>query len=137
METLKNRLKRHEGLSLFPYKDSEGFITLGYGRCLDKRGISQKEADAMLQVDIDAATNAYRFKIPEAVQRHCNTARVEVLICMIFQMGLGGVLKFKRMLSYLAQGDFNKAADEMCDSLWATQTPARCTELSEMMRRGT
>ncbi len=38
-------IKRHEGLSLKPYMDSRGFLTIGYGRNLDANGISKSEAE--------------------------------------------------------------------------------------------
>jgi len=136
METLKNRLKRLEGLRLKPYVDTTGKLSIGFGRNLVGVGISESEADIMFANDFDKAVNLYRFKIPEAVQRHCNTARVEVLICMIFQMGLGGVLKFKRMLTAISVGDFECAAVEMIDSLWGRQTPNRAHELAGIMRSG-
>lgn len=55
-ESLLNRIKaqlvRHEGLMLKPYRCTAGKLTIGVGRNLDDRGITQKEAYAMLESDI-------------------------------------------------------------------------------------
>jgi lysozyme len=55
-ESLLNRIKaqlvRHEGLRLKPYRCTAGKLTIGICRNLDDRGISQKEAYAMLESDI-------------------------------------------------------------------------------------
>jgi lysozyme len=48
-------LQRHEGLRLRlrAYRDTVGKLTIGYGRNLDDRGISEDEAGFMLDNDID------------------------------------------------------------------------------------
>jgi len=135
MGTLKESLMRAEGLRLKLYRDTENFWSIGYGRCLDKRGITQVEAEYLLDNDIDAAKKQYE-QLPGWVKSKCNEIRREVIIEMIFQLGLGGVLKFKKMLAAIQAGDFDKAAEEMLASRWHEQTPARCEELSERMRAG-
>ena len=53
---------------------------------------------------------------------------------MVFQLGIGGVSKFKKALKAVGEEDWDTAADEMLDSKWATQTPERATELSSIIR---
>ena len=54
-ESLLNRIKaqlvRHEGMRLKPYRCTAGKLTIGIGRNLDDRGISQKEAYVLLEYD--------------------------------------------------------------------------------------
>jgi len=57
-----------------------------------------------------------------------------VLIEMVFQLGVGGVSKFKKMWSALQEQDYNKASIEMLDSRWAKQTPSRANSLASIMR---
>jgi lysozyme len=52
LERIQEQLVRHEGLRLKPYRCTAGKLTIGIGRNLDDRGISQKEAYAMLERDI-------------------------------------------------------------------------------------
>ena len=52
-QLLLKQLERHEGLRLKPYRDTVGKLTVGYGRNLDDRGISEDEAGFMLDNDID------------------------------------------------------------------------------------
>ena len=47
------QLALHEGLRLKPYKCTSGALTIGYGRNLDARGITEAEAEMMLSHDID------------------------------------------------------------------------------------
>jgi lysozyme len=55
---------------------------------------------------------------------------------MAFQMGINGLLKFKKTLTLIEMGDFDAAADGMMKSLWAKQTPNRASEMAEQMRSG-
>jgi lysozyme len=135
MEALIDSIKRHEGLRLFPYQDTTYHTSIGYGRNLDERGITNEEAEFMLKTDIAMAEKRFG-DLPDAVQDNCNDARRDVLIEMIFQMGYIGVLRFKRMLGAIAAGDFERASKEMFMSRWASQAPSRCKEMAEVMRRG-
>ena len=65
-----------------------------------------------------------------------NDARRSVLINMAFQLGVSGLMKFKRFIAAYRAGDFVTASKEMLDSRWAMQTPNRAKELSEQMLTG-
>lgn len=56
-----------------------------------------------------------------------------VLQNMAFQMGLKGLLGFKRTLDLLHLCRYAEAAKEMLDSTWAKQTPNRAGELAELV----
>jgi lysozyme len=53
---------------------------------------------------------------------------------MCFQLGVNGVSKFRNMFEALKIPDYNKASEEMLDSKWHEQTPARAKSLSYVMR---
>ena len=52
MNRIKAQLVKHEGFRLKPYRCTAGKLTIGIGRNLDDRGISQKEDYAILERDI-------------------------------------------------------------------------------------
>jgi len=135
MDKLEDKIRRHEGLRLFPYLDTEGYLTIGWGRNLSETGISPQEANTMLQNDIDRAAQQYS-NLPDFIRRKCNDTRRDVLIEMIFQLGYSGLLGFKKMLVAVHAGDFALAATEMINSLWGRQTPNRCHALAGKMRTG-
>ena len=58
-----------------------------------------------------------------------------IIIEMIFQLGKTGVSKFKNMFAALNEFDYTRAAEEMLNSAWYRQTPSRCEELSNLMRK--
>ena len=131
------QIKRHEGLVLHAYKDSLGYLTIGYGRLIDKAkhgGISEAEAEYLLQNDVSIVLAALHRNIP-FFDSLC-VPRQAVLVNMAFQMGIGGVQKFKKTLSLVEMGDYDGAADGMLKSLWAKQTPNRAAEMAQQMRTG-
>lgn len=135
MEELIQRVKRHEGLRLSPYRDTRGNLTIGYGHNLDAKPISIRTAQVILEDDIRDAWMELQF-LPHEYWKHLNTRRKEVLVEMIFNMGVRGVMTFKRMLRALARCDYEEAAREMLDSRWAQQVGERARELAEIMKEG-
>ena len=127
-------VKRHEGLRLKPYKDTVGKLTIGYGRNLEDVGITLEEAELMLEHDLDRALKDAREVI--AGFDELDEVRQAVLVDMAFNLGRAGLAGFRNMRAALALGDFERAADEMLDSLWARQVGRRAQELADMMRSG-
>jgi len=131
-ETLFEQISRHEGLRLVPYRCTAGKLTIGYGRNLDDRGIREEEARVMLANDIAEVRAVLCLYLAWFATTH-NTVQ-DVLVNMGINLGTSGLLKFKRTLAYLEAEQYNSAADEMLDSLWAKQVPNRAKELSDMIR---
>ena len=134
---LKSQLLREEGAESCAYQDSLGFWTIGVGRLIDSRkggGLSPDEIDMLLENDIKRNYEAVLAALPW--MEKLNDARQAVLIGMAFQMGIGGLLKFKRALGSIEDGQYSEAAMEMLDSLWAQQTPERAKRLAKQMETG-
>jgi lysozyme len=133
MTNLKDRIKAHEGCRHTPYKDSEGFLTVGYGRNLDAVAFTDAEIDLMFENDFARAKQGAETFF---VYQDLNEERRGVLIEMIFQMGVSGVGKFKKFLRAAQARDWEGAANEMLDSKWAVQTRGRAMELANIFRSG-
>jgi len=133
METLAQRIERHEGRRRKIYKCTAGKLTSGVGRNLEDVEFSDEEIDLMFKNDlVRAKCGAETFHLYEMV----NDIRREVLIEMVFQMGIKGVGKFKRFFRAAQARDWEAAHKEMLDSKWAKQTPARALELALIFRIG-
>jgi len=133
-ELLIKQLQKHEGLRLKPYKCSAGKLTIGYGRNLEDKGIDKAEACMLLANDIHQCINQVRDRIPCFPK--LNDVRQNVLVNMAFNLGIHGLLKFRKFLSALERGNFEDASVEMLDSRWSRQVGIRATELSEQIRTG-
>ena len=133
-QRLVDILKRHEGLRLHPYEDSVGVSTIGYGRNLEDVGISKDEAALLLANDIARAQKEAEVNIPHF---EClDIVRQDVLINMIFNLGIKGFMRFRRLRLAIDCQDWSWACHEMLDSKWARQVGSRAIELAEMMRYG-
>lgn len=134
MSQLQKQLILHEGCRLTAYRDSVGVLTIGIGRNLQHRGISQDEALMLLRNDISATITAVRKEMPWTVA--LDDVRQRVLCDMAFNMGIAQLLEFKQTLAAVKAGDYGKAADMMLDSRWASQVGERARRLARMMRTG-
>jgi lysozyme len=133
---LRASIVRHEGLRLMPYRDHRGFLTIGYGRNLDAKGISKAEADTLLEHDLADVVLALSRGIPWWDAQ--DGVRKRVLAEMAFQMGAKAVLTdWQPTLRLMANGDYHEAAEHMRHSAWGSeQTPERARELARLMERG-
>lgn len=133
-DNLRRQLMRHEGLRLKPYLCTAGKLTIGFGRNLETRGISTLEAAAMLEADIQQT--ASECVAIFAWFNLIDTVRQDVVMNMVFNLGMSRFLKFRKLINALSRQNYNEAADEMLDSEWAKQVPLRAQELAVQMRRG-
>lgn len=139
MTDVEAMLKAQEGTGpmkngrLFPYIDTVGKLSIGYGRCLDTKGISEDEARMMFSSDVaDAITDARSVC---SIYDQLTRARQLCLISMAFNLGKDGLNKWPRFLNALHNEDWNEAADEILNSKAAREdAPARYRQLASMMR---
>lgn len=132
--TIIEQLKRDEGVRLKPYRDSIGKLTIGVGRNLDDVGITEYEAEQLLQHDVTNAGEALRENLPWFDS--LDDARKGVLLNMCFNLGIHGLLTFKNTLSLIQNGHYAAAAAAMLDSKWAAQVGPRAHRLSQQMEQG-
>ena len=133
-EKLIDLIIYHEGLELKPYKCTAGHLTIGIGRNLDDRGITEDEARFLCQNDVDIVEQELARKFPFIVG--LDDVRIRVLLDMAFNLGVPRLSAFSNMWAALEEGDYKQAAVEMLDSRWARQVGRRATNLSQMMETG-
>lgn len=134
MNRLRQLLIKHEGLRLKPYKCTAGKISVGVGRNLEDVGISEEEAYLLLGNDIVRVLKEATESFPWF--KFISLVRQDVVVSMIFNLGLERFKGFKKMIDALQSQNYERAAEEMCDSLWAKQVGLRAQELTAMMRSG-
>ena len=130
---LKKRIKLNEGFSLKPYKDQLGYLTIGYGhlilpneKILLKKKIKKEEIEKLFEKDFKKALNNFNNKLKFLTS---NKKEAELIIEMIFQLGIKGCLKFNNLLKNIGKGNKYLVCFEMMDSLWYKQTPHRVKTL--------
>lgn len=130
MNTLISRIKEHEGFVNVVYKDSLGFDTIGFGT---KMPLTRSEAEMILESRLNNMVEELKMKEP--FFKLLPDEAKDVISEMAYQMGVNGVLKFKKMWIAMKLGNYKKAATEMLDSTWHTQTPYRAEKLANIMEQ--
>lgn len=122
------------GKPLRPGSTVHGHPTIGIGRALDVNGISDDEAQYLLNNDIDRTISALDRQL--SWWRGMSEPRQRVFVDMAFNLGIPGFLAFRQTLYYAEHGQYDKAAAEILDSKAAKQLPSRYERLAAMMRTG-
>jgi len=133
-QALKLRIKKNEGFSYTAYKDQLNNPTIGYGHLIRqseknffKKKHNKQQLNKLFEKDFKKAQIGFEknFKMPNMRSRKTQDLIVE----MIFQIGIRGVLKFKKMIKHIENNNKHLAALEMMDSLWYAQTPKRVEKM--------
>lgn len=132
--TLVERLIKHEGLRLRPYTCPAGKLTIGVGRNLEDRGITEDEAMMMLQNDIIACRKECYSNF--IWYGEMDELRQEVILEMCFNLGIARLKGFKKMLKACELKNYTLASQEMLTSLWARQVGNRAKTLAKIMEKG-
>jgi lysozyme len=130
-------IRKHEGTKMFegrhiPYKCSQGVLTIGIGRNLEK-GISEAAAkflfdEDMAEIRSQCKTLSYYHKL--------DNVRQAVIENMVFNLGFKTFKTFTRTGRAIEEGKYEDAAQYMLESLWARQVGNRAKELAAMMKTG-
>jgi len=129
---LQTWIKKCEALRLTIYVDQTGNPTIGWGRNI-RKGISVDEAELMFQNDYKQAVSQLEHfdwydSQPQGVK--------DALINMNFNLGIGKLLGFKKMIAALTIKNHALAAQEALNSLWAIQVGDRAKDVAVMLREG-
>ena len=132
MKNLIQSIVEHEGFRSKPYPDplfGWDVPTFGHGLTY----ITEEESLQIMQNRITSIHNELKDRLPFYVTLPEDAKGV--LIEMAYQMGVNGVLNFKKTMAHIAEREWDKAATEMLNSRWAKQTPGRAESLSDTIKR--
>jgi lysozyme len=130
---LVEQLARDEGRRARMYQDTVGKWTAGVGRNLSDVPFSDDEIDLMLANDIERVRTQLA---PFAWYQALDEIRKGAVENMCFNLGVHGLLGFPHMLAALAAQDWVRAANEMANSVWATQVGERAIRLQQQITTG-
>ena len=134
MTDLEREVANDEGFMRIPYRCTSGKLSIGYGTNIQD-GITKEEALLLLRCRLGKVVAALESRL--SFWPKLPDDRRRVLANMGYQLGIGGLMGFRRMLAALERGDYEAAAREMLDSKWAKRdTPGRAGRLAKVMVRG-
>ena len=140
LERLMESVKQHEGYRNKVYLDTLGKRTVGVGHLsTEDRWEDDKEYEEefLMKIFEEDLQEAIEGASTLMLQHDCSDIDEkahEIIIEMVFQLGMTGVSKFKNMWKALSEHNYTGASYEMLDSKWAKQTPNRAKSMAELMK---
>lgn len=134
---LRNQLIADEDNIPHAYQDSEGYWTIGVGHLVDERkgaGLDPDVIEHQLENDIDKVEMQVLHAFPW--YQDLNDVRQEIILNMVFNLGLAGFKGFRKMINAVARHDFKAAQREMIDSKWYLQIKTRGPRLANAFLTG-
>lgn len=148
-DNLEQLIKRQEGTgpvkngNFFLYRDNSskigfegksGKLTIGWGYNIDDKGLPEDIVQILLDRTIKEAKTDLLKSLPWTFD--LDEVRQEVLINMVFNMGLPSFLEFKNMISSIQKGDYKDAAQHGLSSAWYKQVGNRAEYLMKVLETG-
>ena len=131
LDSLKKSLKAHEGVKASLYKDTEGHITGGCGHNFDQP-LPDKLIELILDFDVQVAIEELDRAFPS--WRTHSSARQNVLIELMFNLGAPRLGQFIRFWYAMEQRNYPVAAQELLSSKWAAQVKGRAETLAKRLK---
>lgn len=125
------RLRTEEGFRATAYKDTRGYLTIGYGFNIDG-GISQFAASALCQAQ---AGEIHQMLLRYPWYAGLDEPRQSVCLDIAFNGGLHGLLNFPGMIAALGRKDWPAAAAEC--HVTNPELAGRYTALAQILLTGT
>jgi lysozyme len=139
-------LAKHEGFRATAYKDTRGFLTIGYGTNLDAVGAQNQCAMAGFNYlavrDGAPITQSQALSLLQKAARHamdCASIRVNgyadmpanvqlAVVDMVYNLGFAGFCEFRNMIAALEANKWSDAVQEMRCSAWFHQVGQRALD---------
>lgn len=114
----------------YPYKDSRGNWSIGYGHYISKdrskalkyaKGLSTREADELLRKDMERVYDEYILLLKRKGVTELPVSIQKALYELTFNLGSGSLSQFNNMWKSLKKGNYKRAMNEMKKSNWSKQ----------------
>jgi len=113
--------------------EKRGIATIGHGRNLVHRGLSDLEARFLLYNDIDEIHKTCLERYP--YYKHLSSARKNAILELCFNMGFAGWDTFKNAQKHIVRGEWKDVHWHLLESTWSKQVgPNRSGTIAAMMR---
>lgn len=131
--TLLQAVRDEESFEGFPYRDTTGHWTIGYGFNLDA-GMSKELGEIILEYQLSECEQSLIKLWPKYIE--LDDVRKGVVLDCAFNMGVHGLMSFQMMLKSIEGHDYIGAANDLANSLAARQEPNRVAKWCYRLRTG-
>ena len=117
------------------YKCPAGKYTIGWGRNLSDQGITEREAEILLQADLASSTQDL-YQIFGTQIETFSPNRHMALVDIMFNIGISSFRGFKKMIRAIKEGKWKQASIELLDSKYAKDVPSRAQKNATYLLKG-
>lgn len=121
----------NEGVRKYPYRCSAGKLTIGIGRNLEDKGLSNSEVMYLFDNDLQDTQNS-----AESIFEDFSQYTIEeqtVILDMLFNLGTTRFKTFKRFIRAIKERDLKEAARQIEQSAYFHQVPSRARRNVKML----
>lgn len=131
----KSIIKKHEGLKLKLYKCPANKWTIGVGHNIEDNGISSKVAEMIYEEDfLNCVKTAEEIFGKTFFNSKIKDNAKMVIVDMIFNLGSGKFLTFRKFIKAIRNLDYASAGKEIINSKAYTQNMKRYKELAKLIQ---
>jgi lysozyme len=131
INNIYEQLERDEKKVRVIYQDSLGNPTFGVGH-LGSTPLTDRAIRTILEDDVQAKQAELHVNLPWLSS--LSSQRQGVFLNLVFNMGIGGLLGFHKMLAAAKAGNWALAATELLNSKYATQVGDRAHRLATQLQ---
>jgi len=132
LEDAKDLIVKNEGIRAKMYRCENGFATIGVGHNLDTTPITKDAIEMIFNDDVQFLIEMLNVYVPWWMTKSHKVRMV--LLDVSFNLGIAGLLKFKRMLSHIENDNYMGASAELLNSRYAKQVPKRANHNAMLLR---
>jgi len=130
-QSIKDYIMSNEGVRKYPYRCSAGKLTIGIGRNLEDKGLSDSEVmylfDNDLQDTQDSAESIFEDFSQYTIEEQT------VILDMLFNLGTTRFKTFKKFIRAIKERDLKEAARQIEQSAYFHQVPNRARRNVKML----
>ena len=121
-----------EGERNYPYKDINGYWTIGRGHLIGKLladlRISDNIINELFREDLAVAIKEARFVVGDAFFNKISDARKMALVSMLYTLGRNKFLKFEETIEAMLKEDWDTVAVRILQTKWAVDVDPKRRE---------
>lgn len=130
-QSIKDYIMSNEGVRKYPYRCSAGKLTIGIGRNLEDKGLSDSEVMYLFDNDLQDAQDS-----AESIFEDFGQYTIEeqtVILDMLFNLGTTRFKTFKKFIRAIKERDLKEAARQIEQSAYFHQVPNRARRNINML----
>jgi lysozyme len=133
-DNLIDQIRRDEGYTRLPMRDTRGNLFIGYGFDLETVGLNPTECFLVLTHRLSELKTELVKTLPWVGA--IDAVRQDAITNMAYNLGIDDLRKFNTFLALAEAGNWEGAANDLSQTAWAQEVGSRAHRLQVQLRTG-